>query len=88
VQYLVLKNAKYSAALYEFTDNVRIIDALADAGYLDDDQAEVLSESYKTYRALGHRQTLQNAKGVVTKDALLEMREGVSNVWKALLEID
>ena len=87
VQYLVLQHSKDSATLYEFTDNVRIINALAEAGYLDDAQAEVLSESYKTYRALGHRQTLQNAKGVVTKDALYEMRKSVSGVWKALLNI-
>jgi glutamate-ammonia-ligase adenylyltransferase len=88
VQYLVLKHAKESAALYEYTDNVRIIEALSDAGYLDPTHAEVLSESYKTYRALGHRQTLQNSKGVVTKAALSEMRDAVSNAWKALLEID
>lgn len=88
VQYLVLNYAKESAALYEYTDNVRIIEALSDAGYLDPTHAEVLSESYKTYRALGHRQTLQNSKGVVTKAVLSEMREAVSNAWKALLKID
>jgi len=87
VQYLVLKHAKDSPALYEFTDNVRVIDALAGGGYLSESQAEVLRESYKTYRALGHRQTLQNSKGMVTKDTLSEMREAVSNVWEALLEI-
>jgi glutamate-ammonia-ligase adenylyltransferase len=86
VQYLVLKHAKDSPALYEFTDNVRVIDALAGGGYLSESQAEVLRESYKTYRALGHRQTLQNAKGLISSADLIDLRQSVKDVWQSIFK--
>jgi len=81
VQYLVLKHAHECAALYEYTDNIRILDALERAGYLRTELAETLRESYKTYRSIGHRQSLEEKKGLVSPEAIAQMRAEVSSIW-------
>ena len=81
VQYLVLSHAHECAALYEYTDNIRILDALERAGYLRTELAETLRESYKTYRSIGHRQSLEEKKGLVSPEAIAQMRAEVSSIW-------
>jgi len=81
VQYLVLKYACEQASLYEFTDNIRILDALEKASYLSAETAESLRECYKTYRSIGHRQSLEERKGLVSEDEIAEMRGVITDIW-------
>ena len=81
VQYLVLKHAESVSALFEYTDNIRILDALESHALITTAQAQTLREAYKAYRALGHRQTLQNRKGTLSDDSFAELRKEVSGVW-------
>lgn len=81
VQYLVLRYAAESIGLYEFTDNIRILDALESNGYLSERSAEALRECYKTYRSIGHRQSLEERKGLVSESEIAEMRATVSGIW-------
>ena len=82
VQYLVLLHGSQHPSLMQFTDNVRIIEALNTLKILSDQQASLLIESYKAYRAFGHRQTLQNQAGLISADELVQLREGVTAVWR------
>ena len=84
VQYLVLKHAESVPALFEFTDNIRILDALETHALITSTQAQTLREAYKAYRALGHRQTLQNRKGTLSDDSFAELRKEVSGVWQEI----
>lgn len=84
VQYLVLKHACEQASLYEFTDNIRILDALEKSGYLSAETAESLRECYKTYRSIGHRQSLEERKGLVSEDQIAEMRGVVTGIWEEI----
>lgn len=84
VQYLVLLHGAQYPALMQYTDNVRIIEGLNTYQLLSDQQANVLIEGYKTYRAMGHRQTLQNQSGLISADQLVQLREDVISVWHDL----
>ena len=84
VQYLVLKHAAEAASVYEFTDNIRILDALESAGYLSAEYAESLRECYKTYRSIGHRQSLEERKGLVSETEIAEMRARVTGIWEEI----
>ena len=84
-QYLVLLHAHDNKAIYRYTDNIRILDALEQAGILEKDVAVELRETYKTYRSIGHRQSLEERKGLVSAEGLDEMRGRISDIWKRLM---
>ncbi|GAA0789765.1 bifunctional [glutamate--ammonia ligase]-adenylyl-L-tyrosine phosphorylase/[glutamate--ammonia-ligase] adenylyltransferase [Marinobacterium sediminicola] len=85
VQYLVLRHAADLPELLRWTDNIRILDSIEAAGLLTSDEAELLREAYKAYRAAGHRLTLQNLSGVLGEEEMREYREGVAAIWQRLL---
>lgn len=87
VQYLVLKYACKSQKLYEFTDNIRIIEVLKAEHYLSQAQAAALTQAYIVYRSYGHRQTLQNQKGLVSDSSLETHRKAVEKVWNEILSV-
>ena len=82
VQYLVLKNADQHPALFHFSDNIRQLDALRDAGYLGEDDVSGLQDAYKTYRLCTHRLTLDNKPPLVSSSDYLAEREFVTSVWR------
>lgn len=86
VQYLALAYAHDHADIVQWSDNMRIIDALEAHNLLWDGQADSLRDSYKTYRAYGHRQTLQNRANRVEASRFREQREQVSDIWQSLME--
>ena len=60
-QYLVLAYGEVYPALYEYPDNIRILDAAASSGLLDLTQAQQLQQAYQQLRGVSHRHTLQPA---------------------------
>ncbi|WP_432697218.1 bifunctional [glutamate--ammonia ligase]-adenylyl-L-tyrosine phosphorylase/[glutamate--ammonia-ligase] adenylyltransferase [Marinobacterium sp. YM272] len=86
VQYLVLANAHEHPELLRWSDNIRMLESIEEAGLLPPEQAEELREIYKAYRAFGHRQTMQNQPTVVSGDQLGEYRERISDYWAQLME--
>ena len=87
VQYLVLRHAAEASGLFEYTDNIRILDALESGGYLCQQSAEALRECYKTYRSIGHRQSLEERKGLVSEAEIAEMRATVSGIWGEIFSV-
>jgi len=85
VQYLVLKHAASNASLYEYTDNIRQLDALAAGGFLKADDAHFLQQTYQTYRQTLHHLNLDKRPPLIVADAFLELREEVSALWAAVM---
>lgn len=86
VQYGVLAYAQHYPALLKWTDNIRLLEELAQAGLMSQQDAEFLSETYRTYRGRIHRLKLQQAPAVVPESEFAEERAGVSRIWSMWLE--
>lgn len=85
VQYAVLAWAHANPTLTRYTDNIRILGCLAEAGLMSEDDAEQLIEAYKTYRSTVHRLALQGLPSIVAGDQFLAERSVVSRHWQRLL---
>jgi len=86
VQYNVLLNAWRVPALLDWTDNIRLLQALADNGFMAHDTAEQLTEIYFQYREHTHKQALQGGAVPVALDAHIEAnRAEVIRAWDALM---
>ncbi|MFC0709323.1 bifunctional [glutamate--ammonia ligase]-adenylyl-L-tyrosine phosphorylase/[glutamate--ammonia-ligase] adenylyltransferase [Azorhizophilus paspali] len=84
VQYAALAWSHQHPELLRYTDNIRILDGLAQAGLLPCDEVRLLQEAYKTYRAAAHRLTLQKQPGVVGGDRFGDERRAVMRIWREL----
>ena len=87
VQYGVLAYAQQYPALLRWTDNIRLLEELAGSGVMSRQDAEFLSETYRTYRGRLHRLKLQEAPAVVPDSEFVEQRAGVSRIWSTWLEV-
>ncbi len=83
VQYLVLREASSSPALVEWSDNVRQLDALEEAGLLKSDEAGFLRDTYIAYRESLHRRSLAGGDVLVAADEFVAERERVATIWDA-----
>ncbi|PIE20585.1 MAG: bifunctional [glutamate--ammonia ligase]-adenylyl-L-tyrosine phosphorylase/[glutamate--ammonia-ligase] adenylyltransferase [Neptuniibacter caesariensis] len=86
VQFITLLHAHEFPELYEFTDNIRILDAAERTGLLSVEQADTLREAYKAYRAVGHRQTLQDRSNTVSDSEMKDMRQAVARIWEETMQ--
>ncbi|MGH8540150.1 MAG: bifunctional [glutamate--ammonia ligase]-adenylyl-L-tyrosine phosphorylase/[glutamate--ammonia-ligase] adenylyltransferase [Stenotrophobium sp.] len=84
-QFLVLRDAHKDAAIVEWSDNWRQINALEHAGSVSAAQKAALIETYRRYRAWTH------VRGLQLEDALAEAgqfdaeRETIRSSWQTLL---
>lgn len=85
VQYAVLAWGHNHPSLTCWTDNVRLIDALADARLLPETAAEVLREGYLRLRARSHRQALAKAGNRVDGQEFAALRADIIAIWNSLL---
>jgi glutamate-ammonia-ligase adenylyltransferase len=86
VQYIVLADARNHQSLSEFTDNIRILDAIAATGLLAASDVRFLQDAYRTFRNRVHSLSLQGEPAVVDAAAFAEEREGVRRLWRNLME--
>lgn len=86
VQYAVLAWSGQWSDLLTYTDNIRILEALAELGLLEQAEADMLTEAYQAYRSAAHRQALQNAPASVAVEGFEAYREGVARIWHRLIE--
>ena len=82
-QYLVLAYAAEDAALYQYSDNIRILAAAAKHGLLAEEQKQQLQQAYQLLRGAGHRQTLAPAT-LPSLDSLQSAKQQVEHVWQQL----
>ncbi len=86
VQYGVLLRAFEQPEMLRYTDNVRLLAALGQARLLSQDEASLLADIYRTYRARVHALALQEQKAVVAEGEFRGLREQVTAIWQRLME--
>lgn len=84
VQYAALAWSREHPELLRYTDNIRILEGLEQAGLIPDTNAHLLREAYKAYRAAAHRQALQKEAGVIGGDQFHAQRREVLRIWSEL----
>lgn len=81
VQFLVLAHAARHPELLAYTDNIRLLEVLEQAGLLAPEAADSLRQCYRDLRARLHRQALRLESGPVRLDAELDaLRERVGQL--------
>lgn len=86
VQYAALAWASKSPGIIRYTDNIRILGSLEEAGLLDAESVAQLIAAYKAYRSTGHRLALQRQEAVLEGDNhFTEERAQVMAIWDRLI---
>jgi len=85
VQYGVLRWTHTYPSLAEYTDNIRLLEGFARHGIISKQEAETLSDAYRTLRAEVHRLTLQELPAIVGDDQLVKERDEVTQLWQKIL---
>ncbi|MEJ2256014.1 MAG: bifunctional [glutamate--ammonia ligase]-adenylyl-L-tyrosine phosphorylase/[glutamate--ammonia-ligase] adenylyltransferase [Woeseiaceae bacterium] len=81
VQYLVLENAREDPAVIHYSDNIRQLDALVAAGFLEEEVGNALQDAYRDYRLRYHHLVLDDQPPFVGQDEFVEQRDFVSGTW-------
>jgi glutamate-ammonia-ligase adenylyltransferase len=85
VQYLVLQHAASHPELTRWTDNVRLLQALAGTGIVDGVTAYRLRQAYLIFRAVVHRLDLQERSALVDCHRFTHLRKIVGIFWQQTL---
>lgn len=85
MQFLVLSYAHQYPKLVEYSDNMRILELVAELGLLSNEQVDQLQAAYQTYRSKYHRVALQNEKPLVETSCYVAERTAVSDIWQQLM---
>jgi glutamate-ammonia-ligase adenylyltransferase len=87
VQYAALAWAAKEPKVIRYTDNIRILGSLEEAGLLDAQSVAHLIAAYKAYRSTGHRLALQRQEAVLEGDNhFLTERAQVTALWQQLID--
>lgn len=87
VQYAVLRWAADHPGLLRWTDNIRLLETLKDAGLLAARDAAAMTDAYRSLRARVHRLALQETSpALAAADEFAAERAAVSAVWRVLIE--
>ncbi len=85
VQFCILAWSEKHPELTQFTDNIRLLDSLAEQDLLSQEHAGILKHAYCVFRDRGHKETLQGNKALVMQGELVELRKQVVAIWKVLM---
>lgn len=85
VQFGVLCGAKDHLQLVEFSDNVGLLEALRDCGFISPEDADALKNAYCHYRNKSHRAALQDKPAVVSDESIKVHRLRVALIWRKLM---
>ncbi|MGR9037512.1 MAG: [protein-PII] uridylyltransferase family protein [Gammaproteobacteria bacterium] len=86
VQFGILSRAAHHPGLTTYTDNVRQLDGLAEAGFISKENAERLKVAYCAYRDYGHKLVLQGDRAVVDENEVAELSKEVERLWLEIME--
>jgi glutamate-ammonia-ligase adenylyltransferase len=84
VQYAVLAWAEQDVRLAEWSDNVRILEVLAESGQLEKADCETLVEAYIELRSATHQLALQQQTPKVPAARFAHHSAAVRRVWETL----
>ncbi|MDH4276394.1 MAG: bifunctional glutamine synthetase adenylyltransferase/deadenyltransferase, partial [Gammaproteobacteria bacterium] len=86
VQYWVLRETARAPQIAHYTDNIRQIEALQQAGVVDAAAATTLADCYRRYRKEIHALTLQETPTVVGPERFVEERNAIQALWHTFME--
>jgi glutamate-ammonia-ligase adenylyltransferase len=86
VQYLVLLHAPDQQELLHYSDNIRQLDALRDAGILAGSITEQLADAYRAYRVRMHLLSLAGEVGLAPVNEFEAERALVAGLWRQHLQ--
>ena len=81
VQYLVLRYAHDKPNLTLWSDNVRILQELAQTDIMDEQEAQALTHAYTTLRDELHHLALQELPGQVAHSCFMAERALIKTCW-------
>ena len=84
VQYAVLAWSHRVPELVRWSDNIRILETLARAGLLSEEESSTLVQAYLAFRSAAHQLALQQLPGRVDGAQYREQRASVEAVWQRL----
>ncbi|MFD1259280.1 bifunctional [glutamate--ammonia ligase]-adenylyl-L-tyrosine phosphorylase/[glutamate--ammonia-ligase] adenylyltransferase [Entomomonas asaccharolytica] len=67
-----------------YTDNIRILDAMAETHLMTQEDALWLQDTYRAYRSVVHKLALQNEPNLVAANQFVEERKRVMSFWYSL----
>ena len=85
VQYLILRHVRRHPQIIQWTDNVRLLQALAESGAMGQYTAHFLRHCYLIYRATVHRLNLAQQPATVAPERFADLRRMVIRIWKRYL---
>lgn len=85
VQYFVLAWSHQYPELTRWTDNIRILETLAQTGLITEENAQALIEAYQAYRSEGHKLTLRQEKNEASVTEFAAHLAIVNTIWNAVL---
>ncbi len=85
VQYLVLRWASQYPSLMQWTDNIRLLEQLAEEKRVGHQDAEQLKDCYLRYRRRAYHLSLQNRPATVSEREFTEERQQVEAIWQQLM---
>lgn len=85
VQYLVLGHAHEFVELTQWSDNIRLLEAIRTVELLPVEEVEALIDAYRVYRARYHRLALQNEKSLIPDEDFKVERAVVEKSWQTLM---
>ncbi|HEY5602617.1 MAG TPA: bifunctional [glutamate--ammonia ligase]-adenylyl-L-tyrosine phosphorylase/[glutamate--ammonia-ligase] adenylyltransferase, partial [Gammaproteobacteria bacterium] len=83
VQYVVLAWAASYGNLVTYSDNIRILDAIAENGLLSRDECRDLADIYRQFRSDIHKFALREQHAVVAEDKIARQQARVCDIWQA-----
>jgi [glutamine synthetase] adenylyltransferase / [glutamine synthetase]-adenylyl-L-tyrosine phosphorylase len=85
VQFGILAHAFKNASLTTYTDNVRLLEALQEDGFISQAVAHILKSAYCLYRDYGHKSVLQGDLALVDESEITEIRMKIEAIWDELM---
>ena len=82
VQYRVLRHAADHPEITRWTDNVRLLQALAESQIIDEVTAYRLRRAYLIFRAVVHRLNLQGRSTLVDRERFKHLQALVKHLWQ------
>jgi glutamate-ammonia-ligase adenylyltransferase len=86
VQYWVLQWAAEHPPLIENTDNIGILEHLAESRLLDRDRAQFLIDAYRQLLSAEHHAKLLDGSSQIRRQVMASVIEGVASIWQEVME--
>ncbi len=86
VQYMVLRWPDKLAENLQYPDNLRLLDGIAATGLLTPEDSSLLQKAYLTYRDRAHALFLAKETLTLSAREHVDLRSGVTAIWRHLME--